>query len=96
MTKKTIVIFFSVVLLAFITAPTIIASIDDSIDISMFYNNIAEEEELGKIKLQYNKSSHETLNLASLTSEVQIAYYFKNYPNPHLNLISPPPEQHIL
>lgn len=92
MTKNTIVIFFSVLLLSFIAAPTIIVSIDDSVDISIFYNNLAEEEEVSKIKLPFSNDSHEPAYLTSLTSEVKTAYFLKNYPNPHLNLISPPPE----
>ncbi|KJD36641.1 hypothetical protein PW52_03065 [Tamlana sedimentorum] len=92
MTKNTIVIFFSVLLLGFIAAPTIIASIDDSVDISIFYNNVAEEEEVNKIKLPFSNDSHEPADLTFLTSEVRTAYFLKNYPNPHLNLFSPPPE----
>ncbi|NNL82729.1 MAG: hypothetical protein HKP28_05030, partial [Winogradskyella sp.] len=43
-------IFFTIIFMAFIAAPTIIASIDDSVDISLFFS-VNEEEESGNFKL---------------------------------------------
>lgn len=95
MSKNTIAIFFSILLLALISAPSIIVAIDDSVDISMFYS-VTEEEETSKIKLQSPEDIIHTESLSALKNIQNIEYYFKNYPKPHLNLISPPPELHIL
>ncbi|SFZ90447.1 hypothetical protein SAMN05428642_101941 [Flaviramulus basaltis] len=95
MHKKTIAIFFNILLLALISAPSIIIAIDDSIDISMFYS-VTEEEETSKIKLQSPDSFSESECIISCIDIEDVEYYFKKYPKPHLNLISPPPELHIL
>jgi len=85
-------IFFTIIFMAFIAAPTIIATIDDSVDISLFYN-VNEEEESGNFKLIFQdktdffETNYDGNALRSLTG-----YTFKNYPKPHLNLITPPPE----
>ena len=95
MHKKTIAIFFNILLLALISAPSIIIAIDDSVDISMFYS-VTEEEETSKIKLQSPDSFNDSEYIIAYIDIEDIEYYFKKYPKPHLNLISPPPEIHIL
>lgn len=84
--------------MALIVAPTVIIAIDDSVDTSIFYS-ITEEEETGKVKnvvspyyLQPDGSSSYT----ELKKYQYIGYFFKTYPKPHLNLISPPPEINII
>ncbi len=100
MLRNTASIFFSVIFLLYVAAPTIIYIIDDSVDVSVFYTS-SEEEEKGHEK---NKDT-EVLFLESIDNDFvfdskktnnNLGYYFKNYPKPHLNLISPPPESHIL
>jgi hypothetical protein len=96
MFRKYISILLTVVFMAFITAPTVISMIDNSIDMSLFYAS-AEDEEKGNEKnldievltCQFNDSD---LDIALLKSENSSWYYFKKYPKPHLNLISPPPD----
>jgi len=96
MYKKTIALSFMVIFMALIVAPSIIAVLDDSIDTSVFYS-LSEEEEHTKSKmvptfsLQINE--HTSYNLKDLQG---FGYQFKNYSKPHLNLISPPPDQNIL
>lgn len=94
MHKNAIAILFSILLLALISAPSIIIAIDDSVDISIFYS-IAEEE-TSKIKIQSPQDFNHTNNILALDNLDDIAYFFKKYPKPHLNLISPPPENYIL
>ncbi|MGA1225758.1 MAG: hypothetical protein ACO3VF_00615 [Tamlana sp.] len=96
MHKNAIAIFFSILLLALISAPSIIIAIDDSVDISMFYSIAEEEEETSKIKIQSPQDLNHTNNILALDNLDDIAYFFKKYPKPHLNLISPPPENYIL
>jgi hypothetical protein len=98
---KTIVSsLFLILFLGFISAPTIIHSIDDTIDISFFYS-VSEEEERGHQTIKNFEIITSDFNTSELlfTSKVKvnaIGYNFKTYPKPHLNLISPPPEQYIL
>lgn len=87
--------------MASITAPSIILLIDDSIDVSFLYD-LSEEEEEEEEGTKKNKEFEIIfLSLLALTEEDFISqnkeylgYRFKNYPKPHLNLISPPPEYH--
>ena len=98
MYKKTIAIFFTVVFMALIVAPSVIVALDDSIDTSIFYS-ITEEEESGKVKNLLSPfslvSSEYTAHFKVKNSQL-FSYRFKSYPKPHLNLISPPPENIIL
>ena len=95
MNKKTIAILFSVLFLAFVTAPTIIIAVDNTVDVSIFYGVTEEESE--NLKLPFPDNSFKGLeSLVILDSKENSGYFFKNYPKPHLNLISPPPEQFIL
>ena len=98
MHKKPIAIFFTVLFMAFIVTPSIIAVIDNSIDTSIFYS-LTEEEENGKVKNLLSPFSSQNNDVsADLSLKVNqfFSYRFKNYPKPHLNLIFPPPESHIL
>ena len=98
MNKNIIATLLTVLFMALIVAPTVIASIDDSIDTSIFYSLI-EEEENGKAKKLISPFSLEingTTDLFDLNNNQIFGYWFKKYPKPHLNLISPPPEQIIL
>ncbi len=98
MTKQTIAVFFTVLFIGLITAPTVIMAIDDSLDTSIFYS-VTEEEENGKNKNLISPFSIPNNDITSnfeLQNHLFFIYRFKNYPKPHLNLISPPPEHHIL
>lgn len=95
MGKKTIAILFSILFLMFITAPTIIIAVDNSVDVSIFYSVTEEENENLKLPFPDN-GFNELEQLIGLDSKENLRYYFKNYQKPHLNLISPPPEHNIL
>ncbi len=90
-TKYRIAVFFTILFMAFISAPTVIISIDDSVDISCFYSLSEEENET--VKLLFDKNLYDSENLAAFKTDSEgIGYTFKTYPKPHLNLIFPPPE----
>tara|TARA_R110000850_G_scaffold187348_4_gene313161 strand:- start:13 stop:297 length:285 start_codon:yes stop_codon:yes gene_type:complete len=91
MRKHTIAILMSVLFLAFISAPSILIAVDDTIDVSMFYSIAEEENENLKFPIS-NNEYHESDNLFGTDSKEYLGYYFKNYSKPHLNLISPPPD----
>jgi hypothetical protein len=100
MQKNTIAIFFIILFLGLITAPSILVAIDDSNDVSVFYS-LAEEEEKGNetnkhIEIAFSIINDAELDFVSTDIENNQGYYFKKYPKPHLNLISPPPEVNIL
>lgn len=100
MLKKTLSIFFTVLFVATIIVPSVLIIVDDSVDISVFFDLSEEEEEKGKEKdklesfLAINNSESRSFLLEE--KKKSVGYYFKNYPKPHLNLISPPPEHIIL
>ncbi len=97
MYKKTIAISFLVIFMALITAPSIIAVLDDSIDTSVFYSlNEEEEHSKSKIVAPFSLQLNDYITYIDLKKHQAFSYQFKNYPKPHLNLISPPPDQNIL
>lgn len=100
MSRHFVSIVLTVIFLGFVSAPTIVQLVDDSIDISLFFS-YAEEEEKGATK-SLNKeivvpkdSDHESGFLFS-SHESNMGYVLKNYAKPHLNLVSPPPDVYIL
>ncbi len=96
MFKKTVSIFFTVLFVGIISAPSIITVVDDSIDVSILYSLSEEEEETKNLEIIVSENNEET-NLLGFSLKFQnSSYQFKNYPKPHLNLISPPPEYSIL
>ncbi|WP_299382710.1 hypothetical protein [uncultured Lacinutrix sp.] len=92
MLKKHISIFFTILFLAIITAPSIIMILDDTVDISVFYSLSEEEEEIKHAKLLFSDNEEDLDYLRSVLKTNNLCYFFKNYSKPHLNLISPPPD----
>ena len=91
MLKRNISIFFTILFMAIITAPSIILIVDDSVDISVFYS-LSEEEENNNFKLVFSETNEEDSVFKDLLKRNKLGYFFKNYAKPHLNLISPPPD----
>ena len=90
--KYRIAVFFTILFMALITAPTVILSLDNTYDVSSFYS-INEEEENQNLKLVFESISLDSDSLFEDQVNHQfIGYTFKHYPKPHLNLISPPPD----
>jgi hypothetical protein len=100
MSRNIVSISFSIVFLVFLIAPTIIAMMDDSTDISIFYTS-SEEEEKGieknkEVEVLFFEIENAQFDIAVLKSKNYLGYCFKTYPKPHLNLIFSPPEVNIL
>ncbi len=91
MYRNAISIFFTILFLALITAPSIIVAMDDSVDVSVFYS-LSEEEETKNLNLVIVSQSIEDAYLDNLNNTKHLGYHYKIYPKPHLNLVSPPPE----
>ena len=101
MSKSIISITLTIIFVGFLTAPTIIKLIDNSADISIFYTTSSPEEEKGAEKkidseILFNIILMGNLDNTSNKKGNNSDFYFKTYPKPHLNLISPPPEIYIL
>ena len=99
MSKKLVSVFLSVIFLLFMVTPSIIVMFDDSIDVSISFSG-SEEEEQGNekhldIEILFSNLKANESNCVFMISENNLGYYFKKYAKPHLNFISPPPEQHI-
>ncbi|WP_299526159.1 hypothetical protein [Winogradskyella sp.] len=85
-----------ILFMCIISAPTIIVSIDKSVDTSILFG-LNEEEEKEDFKLLFElsiedieKFSSDYLNMNS------VGYMSKKYLKPHLNLIFPPPKTKLV
>ncbi len=101
MPKNIVSILLTFIFVSFLSAPTIIRLVDETVDISIFYTTSSPEEEKGldknkEIEILFSVSMISDLDFSLLKNENNLGYFFKNYTKPHLNLISPPPESHIL
>ncbi len=100
MLKNIVSVYLLIIFLVFLTGPSIMYMVDDSMDISILLDS-GEEEEKGKenIKdIQFSVSELDGNECDFFLDETEngLGYFFKNYPKPHMNLISPPPEHFIL
>jgi len=100
MLRSLVSIFFITLFTASMALPSVVLLADDSIDISFLYDWSEEEEEKGSEKNKEFEIIAESISILSdefmtIESEENLAYRFKKYPKPHLNLIFPPPERSI-
>jgi len=97
MSKKGFSILFSVVFLLFIVAPTILVMVDDSVDVSIVFSNSGEDEKENlDIEVLFSVIRTNTYGLAFTFLDTSLEYIDKRYTKPHLNIISPPPDTHII
>lgn len=86
--------------MAMVLAPTLIVSIDDTVNVSILYGCAEEEEKESETEKTFELVFDELENGSSffdfLNEQSQLSYRFKIYPKPHLNLIFPPPEHKLL
>jgi hypothetical protein len=95
MYKNKIAVFFSILFLTFIIAPTIVTMIDSSIDISFIYSSSEEESENlkgEKEKLVFSTLNINEYNFSSTKRVSALTHVNKNYTKPHLGMVFPPPE----
>lgn len=101
MPKSLVSILLTLIFVGFLTAPTIIKLVDDSVDISIFYTTSSPEEDKGieksnNVEVLFTSLLMSDLDFYSKENKDNLGFYFKNYSKPHLNLISPPPDLSIL
>jgi hypothetical protein len=90
--KKLTALFIVVLFLTIISVPTIITSIDNSIDISMF-DGLGEEEESENFKILIESQTVDVEQRDfSLLEKKRIDFTHGLYSRPLINIISPPPE----
>lgn len=93
--KKNLALFFMIFFMLINSAPTIIISLDNSIDTSILMG-LGEEEEKEDMKLLIELTSEEPEDTSvEHFNLVDVDYTSKTYIKPHLNLIFPPPEQRL-
>lgn len=85
-----IAMVFAIFFIVIVTAPTVIISMDDNVDVTYFFGENEGEENL-KLLFEISVVDSENQSLIKTIDDGD-GYTFKNYPVPHLNLISPPPE----
>ncbi|WP_291870856.1 hypothetical protein [Maribacter sp.] len=95
MSKKFIPIFFTAIFFLFLTAPIVITLANDYADISSFYS-VSEEETGDEVKVVLHLDCFFQTDILFTKKVTYLGYYSKKYPILHLNLISPPPDLHIL
>ncbi|WP_228852756.1 hypothetical protein [Aegicerativicinus sediminis] len=94
--RKIAASFFLVVFMAMVSAPSIISTLDSTIDISLFYN-INEEEEKQVLKLFFERvNGNIQINSFALDFSSSLEYRLGSYANPFLSEFSPPPELHLI
>ncbi len=100
MLKQIVSIFFTTLFVLFLMAPTVVAVLDNSVDVSIFYTTSEEEEHGGKKtaekELLCQEMAETNLSIVFWDNDLDLEYFQKKYPNPHLKLTSPPPKFHIL
>jgi len=94
--KRNLALFFMMFFMFIISAPTIIVSMDNSFDTTIFLD-VNEEEEKDGVKLLFEITSQdiEYFDLDVLNSD-RDEYTFKKYSKPHINLIFPPPDYSLI
>jgi len=100
MLRKITALFLLSIFISHAVLPAIISLVDKDVDIA-FLMDINEEESKEQESSKDTEIKILDLNNANLAFNddklgALEGYYFKNYATPHLNLISPPPEYHIL
>ena len=97
MYKKGITLFFLLSFTIFIIAPTAMLIVDNSYDVSYFYNLNEEEnknnETLKKYEFELFDLNKYILVGFSPDKVDQSKFYLKEYTSLHLECFSPPPEQ---
>lgn len=97
MLKNGLVIILSSIFLLIIAMPSIIIVLDDSADISIFYNTSEEEKDKSQEK-NVDKEFVAFQIKAVLKTKVKnvkafsLYYYLKSYKKPHIELFFPPPK----
>jgi len=97
MYKPTVALFFSLLFVALITAPTIDMLLDSDYDVSILLDSCDEEEKEGKeskkdIEVKVLQISDKDSSSIALIETSLLGFYFNKYASAHKELFLPPPE----
>ena len=95
MHKNKIAVFFSIVFLLFIIAPTVITMVDRTVDISIIYSNSEEEsssKQAENVKIILLPLKINDFIFSSTIKVNASIFTNNNYTKPYLNMVFPPPE----
>ncbi len=101
MFKATIAIFFSLLFVTLIAAPTIVVVMGADYDVSILIDSNEEEEKEGKESLNDTEvkvlqtSQKSSSEVASSKTSI-LEFYSNKYSSTYTELLSPPPEYFIL
>lgn len=96
MTKRIISTILALFLTVVIVSPMLVTIVDNTVEVGLFETSEEEKDTRGENKVEIEKllTNHLPREFSSeeINSNNNLGYFFKVYPKPHLNLISPPPE----
>ncbi|WP_274476407.1 hypothetical protein [Mangrovimonas aestuarii] len=98
MPRTTISIFFSILFVLFVSAPTVISVIEKSFDVSVFFSMNEEENNENEVSKKLELKMFELTDTAQLSQlersvKNEIVFYLKPYALLSADNTSPPPEQ---
>lgn len=97
MLKNVVAITLSSIFILIAVVPTVMIVIDDSADISIFYDASEEEKDKNQDKNKEKEFIILDIKKSLLThirdfEKANLEYYFKSYKKPHIKLSFPPPK----
>lgn len=92
MLKNVVAIILSSIFTLIAVVPTVMMVLDDSTDVSIFYDASEEEKDQDKKEFILLAVKKSLLIDANDFEESNLEYYFKSYKKPHIKLTSPPPK----
>ncbi len=96
MSNNIISTLLAIFLTVVVVSPMLVTVADNTVEVGLFENSEEEKETRGEHKVEVEKlltsHAHKIISSEVDASSLTLGYFFKSYPIPHLNLISPPPE----
>ncbi len=93
--KNIATIFFTILFLIILVTPTVVITLDNTVDVSCLYSMSEEEEETEakdfKLTFKFEAVCVEPQSSYLITPNT-FGYTFKAYSKPNLNLVFPPPD----
>ena len=97
MYKSLISTLLAIFLTVVVVSPMLVTVVDNTVEVGLFETSEEEKDTRGESKVEIEKlltnNSLRVFSSEMMNSRSYLGYFYKAYPKPHLNLISPPPEQ---
>lgn len=94
MLKNVVAIILSSIFTLIAVVPTVMMVLDDSTDVSIFYDATEEEKDKNQDKKEFILLAIKKRLLIDTNDfeESNLEYHFRSYKKPHIKLTSPPPK----